>query len=440
MARPRRRWLTALALASSCAISISACSSSTGAAGSPGDGKGTIEFWTMPYWTGENDKIKELVEEFNASQKDVKVNLTLLEYKDGREKIKQAIAAGTGPDVWMMNNGLDADYLDAGSLASLDSLGYTGTETDRFLDLAKVNEHQGKYYGAPLYFDVGVMVYNPETLKKYGRAKPPATWAELKSTATTITRESSADGSDISGWQFKGMDDHVNGINSTWESFLCAAGGSLTSPDYKKSTQNSEAGRTTMDYMRSFYADKTSPVGTSALNGFIDGKVAMFPFFQSVAMNIKAAGPKAEGKWALAPMPAGPKSGCSMVGGHSLVASAQGEDLKAAGTFIKYMTSPEMTARYMEFLGIFPYKLDKVDPAIKAEHDKRVKADPVWKPILEQLGRNSPDLVLQDRHGWSTRWEAQKANIVAGVGGQLPVDEALRNLDSQVDQALSAAK
>lgn len=440
MARPRSRLLLAASLATACAMTASACSTAQGGGGSAGDGKGTIEFWSMPFWIGQDGKVKELVDEFNKSQDDVTVNLTQLEWKDGRDKIKQAIAAGKGPDVWLMNNGLELDYLKAGSLAPLDDLGYTKNDTAAFLDLVKVNEYEDKLYGAPLYFDVSVMLYRTDVLKKYGVAKPPATWDELKTAASTITTKSAADGSKVSGWQFKGMDDHVNGINSTWESFLCQAGGSLTSDDYTKSTQNSEAGKTAMEYMKSFYQDKTSPVGTSALNGFVDGKVAMFSFFQSVAANVEAGGAKTEGKWAIAPMPKGPKSGCSMVGGHSLVASSQSKDLKAAGSFMKWLASPERSAQYMDFRAIFPYQPAKVTPAVKAAYDKQVKSDPNWAPILEQLGRNTPDLLLQDRHGWATRWEAQKASVVAGVGGQVPVEQALKSIDDEVGKALGTEK
>lgn len=440
MARPRSRTFLAASLTVVCALTASACFVESQEAGQEGDGKGTIEFWSMPYWIGQDDQVKKLVDQFNSSQDDVTVNLTQLEWKDGRDKIKQAIAAGKGPDVWLMNNGLELDYLKAGSLAPLDRLGYSKKDTDAFLDLVEVNDYEGKLYGAPLYFDVSVMLYRTDVLKKYGISQPPATWEELKKAATTITKNSAADGSKIKGWQFKGMDDHVNGINSTWESFLCQAGGSLTSTDHTRSTQRSAAGRTAMKYMKSFYEDKTSPIGTSALNGFIDGKVAMFSFFQSVAANVEAGGSKTEGKWAMAPMPKGPKSGCSMVGGHSLVASSQSSDLQAAGTFMKWLASPERSAQYMDFRAIFPYEPSKVNAAVKATYDKKVKNDPAWAPILEQLGRNTPDLVLQDRHAWATRWEAQKASVVAGVGGQVPVEEALKSIDDEVGKALGAEK
>ncbi|MFC8723512.1 ABC transporter substrate-binding protein [Kitasatospora sp. NPDC057198] len=436
---PLPRRLAALALASTCLLSAAACSSS-GAPATDANGRAVVKFWSMPYWIGDDAKVKQLVDQFNASQDKVAVQLTQLEWKDGRDKIKQAIAAGNGPDVWLMNNGLELDYLKAGSLAPLDELGYTSADTDKFLPLAKVDEYEGKQYGVPLYFDVDVMLYRTDVFQQYGITAPPKTWDELKSTAKKITDESAAAGKKVSGWQFKGMDDHLNAINSTWESFLCQAGGSLTSPDYAASTQATEAGRTAMEYMKSFYTDKVSPTGTSALNGFISGEVAMFPFFQSVIANVQAGGDKTAGKWAVAPMPAGPKSGCSMVGGHSLVARSDSRNLNAAGDFMRWLASPERSAQYMDFHAIFPYDLAKVDPAVKASVDEKVKADPNWNAIFEQLSRNTPDLLLQDRHAFQARWDAQKASIVAGVNGQQPVDKALQSIDAQVGQALDGEK
>ncbi|OKI12751.1 sugar ABC transporter substrate-binding protein [Streptomyces sp. CB03911] len=432
---PLRRRLAALSLASAFALAASACASGSGSSESA-EGPTTVKFWSMPYWIGQDAKVKELVDQFNASQSKVKVELTLLEWKDGRDKIKQAIAAGKGPDVWLMNNGLELDYLKSGALAPLDKLGYTKADTEKYLPLAEVDDYDGKTYGAPLYFDVDVMLYRTDILQQFGFSAPPKTWEELKSTAAAITTKSAEAGRKVSGWQFKGMDDHLNAVNSTWESFLCQAGGSLTSPDFKTSTQNTEAGRTAMDYMKSFYTDKVSPTGTSALNGFISGDVAMFPFFQSVIANVQAGGDKVAGKWAVAPMPAGPKSGCSMVGGHSLVASSASKNLTGAGTFMRWLASPERSAQYMDFHAIFPYDLAKVDPAVKATVDGKVKADPNWNAIFEQLGRNTPDLLLQDRHAFQARWDAQKANIVAGVNGQAPVDKALKTIDETVGQAL----
>ncbi|MGW6919127.1 extracellular solute-binding protein [Kitasatospora sp. NPDC054939] len=296
----------------------------------------------------------------------------------------------------------------------------------------------GRLYGAPLYFDVNVLLYRKDILQKYGFTDPPRTWDELKSTAAAISSRSAASGRKVAGWQFKGMDDHPNAINPTWESFLCQAGGSLTSPDFRTSTQNTDAGRTAMAYMKSFYTDRISTPGPSALGGFIEGEVAMFSFYQSVISDIAAGNQKTNGKWAVAPMPVGPKSGCSAVGGHSLVARAGLRDPGAAGTFMRWLASPERSTQFMEFHAIFPYDTAKVARGTKVVVDSFYHADPSWAAIMTQFDRSTPDLLLQNRHAFATRWEAQKSDVPAGIDGRTPVDQVLRGIDGKVDKALGA--
>ncbi|MEE1820902.1 hypothetical protein PUR61_01585, partial [Streptomyces sp. BE20] len=78
MAPLRRRLAAALSLASAFALAASACASGGGSSESAGPT--TVTFWSMPYWIGQDTKVKALVDEFNASQGKVKVELTLLEW------------------------------------------------------------------------------------------------------------------------------------------------------------------------------------------------------------------------------------------------------------------------------------------------------------------------------------------------------------------------
>ncbi|MGW2547734.1 extracellular solute-binding protein [Kitasatospora sp. NPDC001574] len=425
--------LVSTALAAATALTAAACAPDPPARA---PGRTTVTFWTMPFWIGRPNNLKHLIEDFNASQSRVTVELTVLDWQTGRDTIKKAVKSGRGPDVWLANNGLELDLLTAAELAPLDTLGYTPEDLGRFRPLAKVNEYQGRLYGAPLYFDVNVLLYRKDILQKYGFNEPPRTWEELKSTAAAVGARSAASGKKVTGWQFKGMDDHLNAINPTWESFLCQAGGSLVSSDFRTSTQNTEAGRTAMEYMKSFYTEKISTPGVSALNGFINGDIAMFSFYQSVISDIAAGNERTNGKWAAAPMPVGPKSGCSAVGGHSLVARSDLPDPGAAGTFMRWLASPSVSTQFMEFHGIFPYDTAKVPRETKATVDAFYQTDPSWAPIMAQFDRSTADLLLQDRYGFAARWEAQKSEVTAGVDGRTPVDQALRSIDSTVDKAL----
>ncbi len=44
-----------------------------------------------------------------------------------------------------------------------------------FPPLAKADDHEGRSYGAPLYFDVDVMMHRTDILQQYGFSAPPKT-------------------------------------------------------------------------------------------------------------------------------------------------------------------------------------------------------------------------------------------------------------------------
>ncbi|GMA91916.1 ABC transporter substrate-binding protein [Homoserinibacter gongjuensis] len=209
-------WL-AVATGGALVLSLAACTSEP----ADDDGPVTIEFWSMPFGGHAEEDVAAYVEEFNASQDDVVVEFTGLQWADGRDKIIQAVGAGTGPDVFIMAP-VNQDFLSSGALASLPELGYTDEDVDPFLDIIDYAAgHDGKTYGVPIGYYANVLYYNQTILSEYGFDAPPTTWDELKETAAAITEGS---GGDVMGFQIKGMDDHLNAINHTWANFFYAAG------------------------------------------------------------------------------------------------------------------------------------------------------------------------------------------------------------------------
>lgn len=425
----RHRW-AAIAASGAMLVGLAGCSADTG----PSDGPVTIQFWSMPFGGhGEND-VAAYVDEFNASQDDIVVQFTGLQWADGRDKIIQAVAAGTGPDVFIMAP-VNQDFLSSGSLASLTELGYTAEDIDPFLDVIEFAAgHDGGVYGVPIGYYANVLYYNQTILSEYGFDAPPATWDELKETAATITTES---GGDVMGFQIKGMDDHLNAINHTWANFFYAAGGEQLTDDFSTANADGDAGRTALEYLKSFVSEGITTPGPNAVGGFIDGTVAMFAFQQLHLPEIGASSLSDE--WSLAPMPVGPVSGSAYVDGEFLVANASSDELEAAGAFMKWMTSPEQAAVYMDKAPLFPYELDKVDAGVRAEVEAIIAADPARGSLLEQLGRASGSNMMFERYAQAARWEAQKQFLVAAINGDMTVDAALAAIDAAVNEALDVA-
>ena len=429
----RRSRLAALAATGVAALALAACAPAAPEA----DGPVTIEFWSMPFGGHSEDDVRGYVDEFNDAQDDIVVEFTGLQWADGRDKIIQAVGAGTGPDVFIMAP-VNQDFLSSGALASLPDLGYTDDDIDPFLDIIEdAAGHDGGVYGVPIGYYANVLYYNQTILSQYGFDGPPETWEELKETAATITTESAAAGDPVMGFQIKDMDDHLNAINHTWANFFYAAGGEQLTDDFSTANANTPAGVEALEYLKSFVEEGITTPGPNAVGGFIDGTVAMFAFQQLHLPEIAASGLTDE--WSLAPLPEGPASSSGYVDGEFLVANAASDQLAAAGEFMRWMTSPEQAVRYMERAPMFPYEVDKVDAEVADAVESILADDPRRAALLEQLENASGANMMYERYAQAARWEAQKQYLVAAINGDMAVEDALAAIDAAVNEALEVA-
>lgn len=397
-------------------------------------GETTIEFWMLPLI--EDDATQALVDNFTAENPDVKVNMTMLDWASGREQIKQAVAAGSGPDVFYLSAGLDIAYVEAGLLLPLEEAGFTAEDLGRYGKLIDASAVDGKVMAAPISYEEYLLYYRSDILADYGFDAPPTTWEEMKTMAKAITDGS---GGEIMGYQHKGADDHLNAINMTWQTFLWQAGGSLMDLDAMKSTENSPEAVAALEYMKSFYDEGISQLGTSAANGFREGKVAMYSFTNGPLTSEGYVGDaELEGKWGIATLPAGANGAGGYLGGHALCINAATANAEAAGRFVKHFTSPANAPVWMEsFYAVQPYDMDKLEAEEKAAIEAVIAGQPeIWEPVIASAEASSPDFMVQSRHGYTARWDGQKRLIVAALNGEMSIEDALTQLDVEIDQSL----
>jgi multiple sugar transport system substrate-binding protein len=392
-----------------------------------------ISFWMTPVVPEET--LKALVSQYNASQDKIAVDLSMLDWGSGREQIRQAIGSGVAPDLFYVGVGLTKDYIDAKVMLPLSQAGFTKQDLDKFNQLIGMNMVGGEVLAAPLYYDSYLLYYRTDILAKYGFKSPPKTWDELKTIAKAISVGSKGE---VMGFQIKGADEHLNAINLAWQTFLEQGGGSFFDAKTNKSTLNTPAGKRTLEFMKSFYSDGTSSLGPSAINGFREGKVAMFEFAQNQIKFEKLDTNKdIAGKWAVAPVPAGPASKGAYAGGQAVAISATTKNKAAAGDFLKWFVRPANMVVWMQNgHGIPVYNLDKVDAAARAAVQDIMSKDGNWTAIMAQIKLNSPDPMVQQRYGYGARWDAQKRIIPAALAGKMSVDQALTSLDAEINQAV----
>ncbi|OXS74213.1 ABC transporter substrate-binding protein [Domibacillus enclensis] len=390
----------------------------------------------------EPESLEMLVSEFNSSQDSIEVDLTMLGWSDGREQIKTAVTSGTGPDVFYLG-ALDEAYIEADALASAEELGFEEDSINAFNPLIESYKDNNQILAFPLGYEMNMLFYRKDILAEQGFDNPPATWEELYTTAKAISDSTLADGeSDIMGLQINGMDEHLNALNLSWGSMLAAAGGQYIKDG--ESSLNSPEGQEALSFMKRFYDEKISIPGLSAVNGFSNGEIAMFYFTQPTADQQNwYDDADMKDKWGMAPMPKGPESAAGYFAAHTVAVNSRSENVEAAGEFVRWLASPERTSIFMESAHyISPFDLENVDPAIQTKIDEITSKDPeVWEALNQQMENNidagASDLLIQSRNGYTERWSAQPSHLVPAITGEISIEDALENIDTQVDQAIN---
>lgn len=390
----------------------------------------TIEFWMLPIM--DESEIKVMVDEFNAQSETTQVNLNILAWTDGREQIKQAVAAGSGPDVFYLSAGLDASLVEAGMLLPLDEYGYTEEDIGKYTSLIEASIFEDHLYSAPLSYETYVMYYRTDILEEYGFNELPRTWEDVKTMAASITEQS---GGEVMGFQFKGADDQINALNMSWLYMLAEYDGKILDPETKQSIQDSPEGEKALEFMKSFYDEGISTFGTSANTAFREGVLAMYTFNNSVMITERFLGdPELEGKWTVSAMPG--KSG--YINGHGLSANVATENPENCVEFMKWCSSPEKAPEWMKAnFSVPPYDIDKLTDNEKAGINAVYEEDlSIWKELVRAAEKSDVEMFKLNCYGYTARWDAQKRLILAALNGEMSVKDALKQIDLEINQAM----
>jgi len=182
----RYKRATALAAAVlSLSLAAAACGSG-GTGSSSSGGKTTINFWVRV----DNPSVG-LAKMFNATHKNIHVNVTVIPDAEYVTKLGAAVRGHSGPDV------ADFDDINAPLFAAthitenvtrqLNSLSFKKALNPAELNLAQYN---GQYYAVPYINGSSVMMYNKGLFKEAGLNpdSPPATYAQILADAQKISK------------------------------------------------------------------------------------------------------------------------------------------------------------------------------------------------------------------------------------------------------------
>lgn len=173
-ARTRRRSrAVVLGTGLSMAVVLAACGGGGESASGSGEGDGVIEVWAHSGQAAEAEALEALVAEYNDSQEDVSVELTLIPEPDYTSTV-QATAAEDLPDVMEMDAPTMASFVYDRKLVPLDDVVSQETLENRIEGVRESGTYQDQTYAVGM-FDVGLGLWGNQQLLDAAGVEAPAT-------------------------------------------------------------------------------------------------------------------------------------------------------------------------------------------------------------------------------------------------------------------------
>jgi multiple sugar transport system substrate-binding protein len=225
--RAGRRWRIAAMGVVVAALAAAGCSSSSGGGSGSSGGKTTIT--ELDYFTssGGNAALNWYNKQFEAAHPGVTVQREVVPYANLITKVLQEASAGDLPNIVLIDNPDVPEVAATGQLRPFDNLpGFT--TSGYYPGAMKECQYQGKYYCYPIGTNTIGIFYN-KAMFAAAHLPPPATWAQLQSDATALTKPP------VYGIAFDATADE----QSTWqlEPFFWSNGATLTSVNTPAFTQ-----------------------------------------------------------------------------------------------------------------------------------------------------------------------------------------------------------
>jgi len=323
---------------------------------------------------------ESIVPAFEKENPGITVEATNLSWTSYSQKILTGVAAGEGPDVLSFYSVDVAPWAARGVLADLDGK----VDPNLFLPTAIANgEWNGKVYALPIGLRMRPLYYRADFLKEAGLDKPPATWEELRSYATKLTKKDAA--GNIQRVGFWVPTNHPYKTVQMWLTFLWNAGGDVFSPDGKKAIFNSPAGVEATQFLADMIrVDKVDVPGAIKVDNvdFAQGRVAM------LVSNIVTRGllknyPKLKDDVGISMVPGRKAQYIEFSGDMIGVAKGSKHSAEAVKLLNFIAAKPEIALKY--------YEIDQNMPSLKSLTDSEyVKSDPWIGTYLKFVDKGRP--------------------------------------------------
>lgn len=340
--------------------------------------KTQITLWH--YWDGQDSQntLKILAQEYNQSQKEVKVKLEYIPDGDFNRQLALSTAEGNMPDIALVDS---SDFMFFDSMNSFADL------TDEIPELEAYSANAlasctvgGRIKGLPAGLNCTALFYNKKMLNEKG-CEVPLTWDAFYRTAKAFAdgpiygTAISALRSEESLYQFLPM--------------FWSMGADVYSVD---SQESREAFQLLADLVDSGSMSRQviNLTMNDIVHQFAQGNVAMIFASSGDIGKIQREQPQLD--FGVTRIPADGQA-CSVIGGE-VFGVAKGEHQKEAVEFLRYIADKERMESYMDDLGFLAPRDDVMEQQFKDEPLKRIFIDICKTARLRDLSADWPRISL----------------------------------------------
>ena len=338
----------------------------------------TIEYWQY-FFEARVTAMDQLIENFEAANPGITVNMTHFPYADYRTRTAVAIPAGEGPDVVQLFYGWLNDYIEAELIQPLPTDAFPPAEIDaEFFPMVQAMRRDGQYYALPTAVRSLALFYNARLFDDAGIEGPPETLEELVEIAEALTERDAA-----GNITQEGLTTGMTAQDHHWwrEVLVRQFGGDPYSDDYRTVNYDTEAGLAALNFYHGLSADHGVTDST-----FMDEPQAAFRAGRAGmhidgSFRIGALEGTRGLQWGVAELPAGPdgiRSNYSSYWVNAITSRAEGERYEASLLFMDYITSPEAMQIWLETVGELPARQSVGMTEENAE-------DPIYGPFIRGL-------------------------------------------------------
>lgn len=330
-----------------------------------GDSEGEkteINMWGL--WD-DSDVFDDLISKYQEENPNININYKKYTYSEYEKTIIDALAAGKGPDIWMIHNTWLPKH--KAKLSTITEGKMSSYEYQKaFVDVAAADFiSDDQIYGFPLYVDTLALYYNKDLFNTASLTAPPSTWKEFKSQVKALTRVDEFGDIQQAGAAI-GTAKNINRAVDILYLLMLQNGTKMVSDD--KSAAAFDEANTTSDgesYIPGldaliFYTDFANPKKTTytwnpsmshSVDAFIEEKAAMMFSYSYQNEIIKGKAPKMNYGVASVPQIEGSPKRYDSANYWGWVVSNTSSQKDPAWDFLTFLAKQESVKSYTEITG-----------------------------------------------------------------------------------------